>query len=78
MKSTGSPWNEEIFALDLGTSRTTDRKSEHEQNDRAKAACAGFDRLEPQHYGQPVHFHSLRRVSYAATSRAAEAAEKTE
>jgi len=44
----------------------------------------GFERLKSQHYGderapdQPVHFHSLRRLSYAATSRAAEDAENTE
>jgi hypothetical protein len=48
------------------------------------SATVGFEPPESQRRGdecapdQPVHFHSLRRLSNAATSSAAEDAENTE
>ena len=37
MESPHSAWNEEVLALDLGSSSTTERKSEHDKNDRVDA-----------------------------------------
>jgi hypothetical protein len=37
MESPRSAWSEEILALDLGSSTTTERKSEHDKKNRANA-----------------------------------------
>jgi hypothetical protein len=66
MESAHSSWNEKIFALDLGSGTRIERKCEHDKNNRVNAT------------GHHKRFHSLRRLSYAATSSAAEDAEKTE
>ena len=66
MESPRSAWNEKILAVDLGCSAMTERKAEHDKNGRINASC------------HQVNHRPSRRLSYAATSRAAEHAENTE
>ena len=119
MKSSRPARDEEIFAVDLGSSSTTERKSEHDKNDRINASCRQKNRPVPDSHNVyvsfgkpksnktgdatcqsipgdvpvqapglaaiprrmfdlPLHFPCLRRLSYAATSSAADEAENTE